>query len=168
MLEAGKGMHHALYKMWNVIPLEIVIERQWWTKKHAKTQQFSAVHISSVCSRGLDHRLAFSTDLVREIVWKSIARLASSTTVSLYRKQTLRRPVSMETQTGHETALRWILCVDPPAELVHLGFIFFLVYIFLFLFFFHFLPCCSAVGPEPDFSIYVFHSLTLCFSPTDR
>lgn len=62
----------------------------------------------------------------------------------------------METQTGHETALRWILCVAPPAELVHLGFIFFLVYIFLFLFFFYFLPYRSAAGPVPDFSI--FHS----------
>lgn len=74
----------------------------------------------------------------------------------------------METQTGHETALRWILCVALPAELVHLGFIFSLVYIFLLLFFFHFLPHCSAAGPEPDFSISFFPSLTFCFSPTDR
>lgn len=73
----------------------------------------------------------------------------------------------METQTGHETALRWILCVGLPTELVHLGFIFFLVYIFLFLFFFDFVPYCLAAGPEPDFSILFVDSLAFCFSPTD-
>lgn len=50
------------------------------------TRQFCAViHTSLVCSRGLDHRLAFATDLVRKIVWKSIASPASWMTVSLYR-----------------------------------------------------------------------------------
>lgn len=137
------------------------------TEKHAEnsnigvnTHRLSAViHASSVCSRGLDHRLAFPTQINSRTSYLGYCQSVQ--------KLTLRRPVSMETQAGHETALRWILCVALPAELVHLGFIFFLVYIFLFLFFFHFLSYCSAAGPEPDFSASFFHSLTFCFSPTD-
>jgi len=56
--------------------------------------------------------------------------------------------------------------VAPPAELNHLGFIFFPVYIFFFLSFFHSLSYCAAAGPGPGSSISFFHTLALCFSPT--
>lgn len=35
----------------------------------------------------------------------------------------------METQTGREIGSRWRLCVAPPAELIHLSFIFFSAYL---------------------------------------
>lgn len=107
----------------------------------ANSQLFSAVIKTSPTCRRLEDRLAFFvTDFNEEIVWKYCQSV---------QKHTLRRAVSMETQTGHETTLRWILCVAPPAELVHLGFIFFLVHIFLFLPFFHLHSHCSAADPNP-------------------
>ena len=110
----------------------------------------------------------FTTDLVRDIVWKSIAGLAKLDYCRCVQKRTLRRPVSMETQTGHDTALRWILCVTPTAELVHLGFIFFLVYIFLFLFFsFTFTPTVQQRAPSPTPpSLSFTHSLSVSLPPT--
>ena len=60
----------------------------------------------------------------------------------------------METQTGHETALRWSLRVAPPVELVHLWVSFSFLSIFsLSLFSFTFSPTVQQQAASPDFSV---------------
>lgn len=128
------------------------------------TEQLSTdICAGLVCSGGLDHGLSFLHWWTQGNCVEINSRTCKLDFCQSVQERAVRRPVSMETQTGHETALRWILCVAAPAELVHLGFIFFLVYIFLFLFFFHFLPHCSAAGPESDFFCLSFSFIHLLF-----